>query len=541
MTTWRDPRIPEVDQCVLGAMLERHARERPDAIFGLFEGGETWTYGQTRDLVSRTAAGLAEMGVKQGDLVHVWMASGPDAIRVWFALNWLGAVYVPLNLAYKGRLLEHVIAKAQARLIIVDADLAPRLADINRSALTAAAIFGGPIAPIAGLALHDGGALLRAEGVEAADVAPWDTQTVIYTSGTTGPSKGVKSSSLQGATSFAYGWAGTMTADTRILINLPLFHVSGSGVIRIALAKGASFALVPKFSTDTFWDVVRETRSTTCVLLGVMATFVINQPPSPRDRDHPLTSALMVPLAEDSIAFKERFGADVHTVFNMTEVSSPLMGEINPTPVGTCGKVRPGVEVRLVDANDCEVAPGEIGELIVRTDAPWAMNSGYLNDPEATAKAWRNGWFHTGDAFRQDPDGSFFFVDRMKDSIRRRGENISSFEVETEVCSHPAVREAAALAVPSDVGEDDVMVVVALNEGHDFSPADLIRFLADRMAHFMVPRYLRVLDDLPKTPTQKVEKHLLRAEGVTQDTFDREAHGLTMKGGKLVEKAVVSA
>jgi crotonobetaine/carnitine-CoA ligase len=207
--------------------------------------------------------------------------------------------------------------------------------------------------------------------------------------------------------------------------------------------------------------------------------------------------------------------------------------------VGTCGKVRPGVEVRLVDANDCEVAPGEIGELIVRTDAPWAMNSGYLNDPEATARAWRNGWFHTGDAFRQDADGSFFFVDRMKDSIRRRGENISSFEVETEVCAYPAVREAAAVAVSSDVGEDDVLVIVALNAGHDFSPADLIRFLANRMAYFMVPRYLRVLDDLPKTPTQKVEKHRLRTEGVTPDTFDREAHGLTIRGGKLLERAVV--
>ena len=539
MTTWRDPRIPEVDQCVLGAMLERHARERPDAIFGLFEGGETWTYGQTRDLVSRTAAGLAEMGVKQGDLVHVWMASGPDAIRVWFALNWLGAVYVPLNLAYKGRLLEHVIAKAQARLIIVDADLAPRLADINRSALTAAAIFGGPIAPIAGLALHDGGALLRAEGVEAADVAPWDTQTVIYTSGTTGPAKGVKSSSLQGATSFAYGWAGTMTADTRILINLPLFHVSGSGVIRIALAKGASFALVPKFSTDTFWDVVRETRSTTCVLLGVMATFVINQPPSPRDRDHPLTSALMVPLAEDSIAFKERFGADVHTVFNMTEVSSPLMGEINPTPVGTCGKVRPGVEVRLVDANDCEVAPGEIGELIVRTDAPWAMNSGYLNDPEATAKAWRNGWFHTGDAFRRDEDGNFFFVDRIKDAIRRRGENISSFEVEKEIVAHEAVRDVAVVGVPSEFGEDDVMCIISTVAGREIDLVALVDFLRPRLAHFMVPRYFRIIDDLPRTPTEKVQKHILRSEGVTADTWDREKAGIVIKRETLARRETV--
>jgi carnitine-CoA ligase len=191
------------------------------------------------------------------------------------------------------------------------------------------------------------------------------------------------------------------------------------------------------------------------------------------------------------------------------------------------------VEVRLVDENDCEVALGEVGEMLVRTDRPWAMNSGYYKAPEATARAWRNGWFHTGDAFRQDSDGFFFFVDRMKDAIRRRGENISSFEVEAEILAHPDVREAAAIAVPSELEEDEVMAVVAAAPGRSIDPAQLIEFLRDRLAFFMIPRYIRVLDELPKTPSSKVLKTDLRAQGVTADTWDREKAGIHIKRDRI--------
>jgi crotonobetaine/carnitine-CoA ligase len=190
------------------------------------------------------------------------------------------------------------------------------------------------------------------------------------------------------------------------------------------------------------------------------------------------------------------------------------------------------VEVRIVDDNDCEVATGEIGELIVRTETPWAMNSGYYGNPEATARAWRNGWFHTGDAFRQDAAGNYFFVDRMKDAIRRRGENISSFEVEAEVSSHPQVQEAAAVAVPSEHGEDEVLVAVVPQPG-GCDPKALVEYLIPRMPHFMVPRYVRLMPELPKTPTQKVQKHLIRSEGITADTWDREQAGVVVRRQKL--------
>jgi crotonobetaine/carnitine-CoA ligase len=219
----------------------------------------------------------------------------------------------------------------------------------------------------------------------------------------------------------------------------------------------------------------------------------------------------------------------VYSIYNMTEISAPLITDPNPTKPGTCGRVRPGVEVRLVDEHDCEVPVGEVGEFIVRTDAPWAMNHGYFAMPEATAVAWRNGWFHTGDLGRRDADGNHYFVDRLKDSIRRRGENISSMEVESELCAHPAVREAAVIAVPSDLAEDEVMAVVAPVPGERLDPAELIDFLRPRLAYFAIPRYFRFVDELPKTPTSKIQKMPLRQEGITDSTWDREAHGIRVQ------------
>ncbi len=316
-------------------------------------------------------------------------------------------------------------------------------------------------------------------------------------------------------------------------MNLPLFHAGGTGAIYRMLVKGASIALVEAFDTNSFWDVTRRTQSTCLTLLGAMVPFLLKAPPTSRDRDHPLKKVVLVPLSDASDVFAERFGVDVYTTFNMTETSWPLVSERNPQVRGTCGRPRDGIDARIVDDNDCEVAPGVVGELIVRSDIPWSMNHGYHNNPEATARAWRNGWFHTGDAFRRDVDGNFFFVDRLKDAIRRRGENISSFEVEAEVNAHPAVREAAAVGVPSEFGEDDVLAVVAPVAGKTIDPAELLQFLVPRMAHFMVPRYVRILPELPKTPTQKVQKNLLRDAGVTADTWDREAAGIRVRRERL--------
>ena len=532
MTTLYDPRVPQASRCVLKPVLEYWARTTPDKIFARFEDGSEWTYGQTLDVARRAAAGLWSLGLKQGDNVLSWLPNGQDALRVWFGANMLGAVYVPLNTAYRARMLEHAVRTANARILVVHARLAERLHDLGPTPLTDVVVVRDQVPNAkAPFAWHSGECL---DGDPSACVEPhvaiepWHTQSIVFTSGTTGPSKGVESSYLH-LYSASFDPFPYLGARDRYLVSLPLFHVGGTVAVYSMLLRGASIAVVDSFRIDSFWDTVARTGSTFCCLLGSMATLLAKAPASMADRDHGLVHALMIPLTEDAADFKSRFGCDIYTLFNMSEISVPLVSEVNPRTLGTCGRPRKGVEVRLVDENDCEVAPGQSGELVLRCERPWGTSHAYFGDPSATARAWRNGWFHTGDAFRVDQDGNYRFVDRMKDSIRRRGENISSFEVEAEVCGHPAVLEAAAVGVPSPHGEDDVLVAVVVKPGAVLDPRDLLTYLIDRTPHFMVPRYVRIIDALPRTPTQKVQKHEIRSQGVTLDTWDREAAGVRVR------------
>lgn len=529
-----DARMPKPEECVQRLMLERWAAVQPDKVFAVFADGSTWTYSQTLDIARGTANALRRLGVRQGERVLVWLPNSADCLRVWFGLNQLGAVFVPLNLAYRGGLLRHALGISEARLGIVHADLHRRLAEVELKTLREIVVLGGEASEIDGLTVHGAGVLspddFSAPATER-DIAPWDMQSIILTSGTTGPSKGVMSSYVH-----LYSMANSapfLGRDDRYMINLPMFHSGGVMPVTAMLIHGGSIAMVDAFDTDTFWSTVRERKITTSILLGVMGGFLLKRPPSPDDRDHPLRTCTYVPLNDTAPQFHARFGTDIHTHFNMTEISMPIVSDANPSALGSAGRMRAGVDVRIVDENDCEVGVGEVGELVVRTDCPWAMNHGYAGNPEATAAAWRNGWFHTGDGFRKDAEGNFFFVDRLKDAIRRRGENISSFEVESEVLAHPAVREAAAVAVKSEIAEDEVMAVVALRPGEPFDPAELIEFLRPRMAHFMIPRFVRIVDALPRTPTAKIEKVKLRGEGLTADTWDREKAGIKIKREKI--------
>jgi len=525
-------RLPARDECVVRELLLRRAAEHPERDFVLFEGGERWTYAEALRRVRRAAAGLDALGVRRGDLVLSWQANGPMAVTTFLALNFLGAVYVPINTSYRGAVLEHVVRKSRARLLIGDGRLLERLITVDRGALEAAVVIGDERPDVPGLALIPQDAL---DGDEDAaprnEIAPWDTHMVIYTSGTTGPSKGVLSSyvhSYMAATGFR-----NIGPGDRTLMQLPMFHVGGPYALLWALIHAGSTVVVDAFSVSRFWDLVRRYEITTVGLLGAMAQFLLKQPASPDDTRHPLRSVIVAPFDENAIAFGKRFGVPVYTEFNMTELCVPLWAGPNPTVAGTCGRPRPGVELRLVDEHDIEVPPGSAGELVVRAAEPWMLSHGYLDDPEATARAWRNGWFHTGDLLRRDADGNYFFVDRLKDAIRRRGENISSFEVETAILAHPCVREAAVVPVPGDGSEDDVLAAVALVPGASLEPEELIGFLRDKLAYFMIPRYVRRLDELPKTPTQKVEKHALRSAGVTPDTWDRVAAGVRVERDRL--------
>jgi crotonobetaine/carnitine-CoA ligase len=526
--------MPAPDACVQRYMLERWAAAQPDKLFAMFQDGSTWSYAETLAHAVATANAFRALGVKQGDRVLCWLPNSADCLRAWMGVNFLGAVFVPINLAYRGNILAHVLKLADARLGVVHADLHQRLAEVDRAALKQIVVLGGEGRAIDGLTVHQADSLLSTDTAPPAlerPIVPWDMQAIVFTSGTTGPSKGVMSSYMH-VYSMAVS-APFLGPEDRYMINLPMFHSGGVMPVTAMLIHGGSIVMVDAFDTESFWPTVRRTGITTAILLGVMGGFLLKRPPSADDRNHSLRTCTYVPLNDTAPQFHERFGTEIHTHFNMTEISMPIVSEPNPTAFGSAGKPRAGVQVRVVDENDCEVPVGAVGEMVVRTDCPWAMNHGYAGDPAATAAAWRNGWFHTGDGFRRDAEGNFYFVDRLKDAIRRRGENISSFEVESEVLAHPSVREAAAVAIKSEIAEDEVMAVVALKDGASLDPAELIEFLRPRMAHFMIPRYVRIVEALPRTPTAKIEKVKIREVGITADTWDREAAGIVVKREKI--------
>lgn len=532
--------MPDKNCCVTSDLLERNARLWPEQVVLKFDTGERFTCAELLVHVKAYAASLQALDVKQGDYVLTWLSNGPLAVSLMLALNLTGAIYVPLNTAYKGKVLQHVIANSGAKLMIADGRLIERLQVINTGNLRSLVVVGEERCELKHIELLPSDLLSLKTHNEflppAQEISPWHTQMVIFTSGTTGPSKGVLCSYAHTyATACEFRHVGPGDCS---LVALPMFHVGGVLGIFFALIHGGCAALVERFSTLKFWSTVNEMECTTVGLLGAMVQFLMKQPVIDGERNHPVKTAVIAPLGDDALAFAERFGVDVYTEFNMTELSVPLFCGPNPTQRSTCGKPRQGVDLRLVNAHDLQVPVGEVGELLVRTDLPWAMSHGYLNAPEATAEAWRNGWFHTGDLFYRDEEDNYFFVDRLKDMIRRRGENISSFEVEAEIISHPDVREVAAVAVPGDGGEDEVLAVIALVDGAKMDPTGLVQFLESRLAHFMIPRYLRYLPELPKTPTQKVEKHILRNEGLTSDTWDREIAGVKLKRERLTNRPI---
>ena len=522
----------------MSALLEFYAESTPDHDFAIFESGERWTYAATLSKTQTAAGGLRDLGVGPGDTVLLWLPNGPEMLLGWFAANYLGAIPVPINTSYRGKLLHHVVQQSGASLMIGHSSLLLRLRDIEPTGITDIIGCGPAIAAADlpdGTAVH-GTAQLDRENLtvrEAYDAQPWDTMMIIYTSGTTGPSKGVLTTFLQqytvGEVSFGY-----LTDRDRMLVNLPMFHVGGTTAIFAMLSRGASFVLRDKFRTTEFWAQIRDAGATAVSgFLGAMVAFLDKNEPRDDDRDNPLQRVVLSPVTAQTVRLSERYGFDYFSGFNMTELSVPLVTELNTRVFSSCGKPRSGVECRIVDEHDLPVADGIVGEFVLRCELPWSINQGYHGMPEESLAAWRNGWFHTGDLMYRDADGNYFFVDRKKDAIRRRGENISSIEVEAEILEHPEVAEAAVFGVPSEYGEDEVMAVVAAQPVTGLDPRELAEFLVPRLAHFMVPRYIRILAELPKTPTNKVQKTVLRDTGVTDDTWDREAAGLTLRREEL--------
>ena len=502
------------------------------------------TFREMDELSDRLAHGLTAFGIERGDTVLIMLPNTIDYVTVFCALGKMGSLQVPVNVAYKGGILRHIVNDSDARVMIVDHGFLDRLEFLadelahDQTFIVYSEQGTTPEHLVLPERLAGRCRAVRFEDCFAATSAPFERQIfhydlmgVLYTSGTTGASKGVMTTHAQ-----CYNYAagalecGFLAGGDVYYAPLPLFHIGGMwGVIYASCVVAATAVLIPSFSLSSFWQDVDDFGITNAFLLGAMVNFVYKLPARPTDADTSLRHVLMAPVIPQVDDFMQRFGCKVWTAYGQTESSCPIYGTGTPPNSDTCGRLASDqFQLRIVDDHDIEVADGTVGELIVRSRDPWVLMAGYWKNPEATVAAWRNQWLHTGDLMKRDADGWYYFVDRKKDALRRRGENISSVEVENEINAHPAVVECAVIPVLADDAEQEVMAVVVRRPGVELGYEQLIRFLEPRMAYFMVPRYLEFRDELPKTPTGKIQKNVLRDEGRGSATWDREAAGVKL-------------
>ncbi len=536
---------------VWGSILEDKAKIKRKSPFLYFK-DEVFSYEEMNERANKMANGYRSMGVKKGDRVASMMPNCPEFIFHWFGLAKLGAVDTPLNTSYKGDLLRHGITNAGARILLVHEDFLDRIKFIEDELPTLEKLvvfsplskkietkFKFEVIPFERVGENS------ADFSSSEEIKPSDHFIIVYTSGTTGPSKGVVLShnALYCYTTDAIKMLGYDENDIMFSC-LPLYHANiRIFTILVALINETAFAMSERYSARKFWDEIRKYNATAFCFLGGMSTFILNQPPRDDDADNPVRHIWGGPVSVDAArALEERFKAKVYCgFFGMTEASGITFidwGEMEK--LKTAGKWKEVLsmgrenkdlyEVKLVDSNDREVPPGENGEIICRPARPFSMITEYINMPEKTLEVFKNLWFHTGDMAKKDENGYFYFVDRKKDYMRRRGENVSSFEVEKVINSHPKIYDSAAIGIKSEVGEDEIMIVVKLQGGKSLVYEDLMGWCEQRMAYFMIPRYVRVIeDDFPRTPTGRIEKYKLRMEGITSGTWDREEAGYEIK------------
>lgn len=506
-------------------MLDEAVRSHPDKTFLRTADGEL-TYRQARDAVVRLAGGLEASGIHRHSTVAVLMHNSLEQVITWCALARIGALHAPVNTALVGNSLRHVLLTAGATAVVADDSLSGALIDLVPSMpkLKPVVIYRTSEAPahemlaatidLAELMAHPGGH----EAAEAADLA---TATLLFTSGTTGPSKACSLShrylARQGqihARQFEF------VADDVLYSPFPLFHIDAATLTVVsALATGCTAALGRRFSASRFWEEVRSFDASVFNFMGATLTILWKQASSGDDRRHRVRMGWGVPMPPWQAEWEQRFGFPLFQVYGSTDAGLPVYDPIDGTQrPGACGRVIDEFDVRIADSLDLPDAPGEI---LVRGKKPGLTMTGYHAMPDATTEVIdRDGWIHTGDVGTLDADGYLTFNGRSTDSIRRRGENISAFEVEEMVLSHPDVLEAAAVGVASELTEEDIKISVVLRPGAAVTPTEIHAHCLERAPHFMVPRYIDIRPELPKTPTQKVEKFKLRESA--EDLWDAE-------------------
>ena len=512
----------------LAALLEAQAEALGDKPFLYFE-DRVISFAELNRHTNRAANGLARLGVKAGVGVSIMMPNSPEWLFVYFATQKLGAYAVPVNVSLRGEGLRHIVDHSDSSILVCHPDYAEVIQAILDSLSKLKQIVVNTAEAPEGWAVPEGWQTL-AEVLEASDANPGveiDQEAIaalMYTSGTTGAPKGVtnryKSMNIAGIRMFG----AVLKPDDVLYSCLPLFHANALFLTTVrALVMGLPMALSRRFSASRFWDEIRRYGATTFNALGAMIPILMKQPERPDDADNPVRLVLSgaCPVSVWA-AFEQRFALHLLEGYAAVDGGGFAIFNFGNSPKGSFGK--PTSPIRIVDDAGKEVAAGEPGELLFEVDDANRRRVEYYKNEEASNAKIRDGWFHTGDLVYADEEGHLYFVDRKTDSLRRRGENISSWEVEREIDRHPAVLESAVFGVPSDLGEDEVMATVVLKEGETLAPEDLIRHCEQRMAGFMVPRYLEFRDALPKTGTQRIQKSVLKQEGVGPDTWDRESH-----------------
>jgi len=505
------------------------------------EDGRSFTFAEFDSATTRLANRMLSIGIDRGVHAAIMMENSPEFLLVYFALGKLGAVAVPINTAARGKLLRYYLEQSDSSVLFVDDALYDRVAEAEldpnaiQAVILMSQVTGSERRETLGARTYRYSRDLT-DGPDTPIAAPpacHDPALMAYTSGTTGPSKG---NMLCQAAAICFGLSNVdhhgYRADDHFYICLPLFHLGALGQMFAALTAGSTLTLARRFSVSGFWSDVRSSGSTVTTLIGSMSHFMWNQPPDPGDLDNPLRMVMMAPVPKFAIPFQERFGLKIGSNYGLSDYTLAAGYRITDPveKLGSAGCARRNVEMRIVDDNDMPLSTGQVGEIVIRTNDPWRAASGYYKMPEATLWAWRNFWYHTGDRGYLDADGFLFFVDRKKDAIRRRGENISAHEVEMIAAGHPAVAEAAAFPVRSEMSEDEVGLAVIAKAGARVIEADLIAYCQRNMAYFMVPRFIQIRDDFPRALNHKVEKYKMReeVEKTLSTVWDREKAGIVV-------------
>ncbi|MDQ0313859.1 ATP-dependent acyl-CoA ligase [Amorphus orientalis] len=513
-------------------MLLRQAERYGDAAYFRCD-DTTISFAELLRDAKRYAALFASAGVAKGDRVAMVCGNDPEFVRVFFGLAWLGAVSVPINTASRGFQFHHMLSNSGAKILVIQDQFVSTLetADFSDLPVERIWVFGdGDLAEAPADTVLE--RLPEATGeVPAGESAPGDLLTILYTSGTTGLSKGVCCPHAQ-----FFWWAvytgrqlGVREGDV-LHTPLPLFHTNALNCSFQALLHGATQVVERRFSVTDFWPALNRSGATVTYLLGAMVPMLLSRDPTPAEGSHTVRVALAPGVPENYHApFTERTGVLLLDGFGTTETNAVIASTPERRRPGWMGCVIDGVQARVVDEQDNEVPDGTPGELVLRADEPFAFADGYFAMPEKTVETWRNLWLHTGDRVERSPDGFYRFIDRMKDAIRRRGENISSYEVEQVLTSHPAVSLAAVFPVRSELAEDEVMAALVLKEGAQASEEEIVRFCEGKMSYFAVPRFVEFVQELPRTESGKIQKFKLRERGRSETTWDREAAGVTLK------------